>query len=960
MWHVEIRHRQPSEDSLARRAERDLSWLDIEGLGVREVARLYLLDGPSNEEEARRLTESLLVDSVLQDYRLETLEQTEADAAEAAAITIGRKPGVMDPVEESVLRGASRLGIPLRSLRSGWCYRFSGTADGALLRRIGERLLANPVVDDIAVGRRALQAGGATEAYRFERVEVELPEDDEALLALSHQQGLSLDLEEMRTIRAHFRELGRTPSDIELETLAQTWSEHCKHKTFSALIDFDGERIDNLLKSTVFKATRDLDREFCVSVFVDNAGIVRFDDDYNLCFKVETHNHPSAIEPYGGAGTGLGGVIRDILGTGLGGKPVANTDVFCVGRPDATEEELPAGSLHPARVLRGIVEGVRDYGNRMGIPTVNGAVYFDERYTGNPLVYAGTVGIIPRDRCEKVTKPGDFIVALGGRTGRDGIHGATFSSRELHEESESLDGGAVQIGNAITEKRCMDVLLVARDRGLYRNVTDCGAGGFSSAVGEMGEETGARVDLEKAPLKYPGLSYREIWLSEAQERMVLAVPPESLDELLALCAEEDVETAVLGEFTDTGRLVLQYEGHVVADVSMEFLHDGLPRPLRKATWSPPAPDPLDDFVSRPAADVLEELLAHPNIASKDWVVRQYDHEVQSTSAVKPLVGVHDDGPGDASVIAPRLGSTKGFAVGCGLTPHYGDIDPYQMAMAAIDESIRNIVCVGGDPDRTAILDNFSWGNTAKPDRLGALVLASRGCYDAAMALRTPFVSGKDSLNNEYATAQGTICIPHTLLVTALSIVDDVRRAVTMDLKEAGNQLYLIGTTRAELGASHALRVQGRRGDRVPQFDLETAPKIHAAVHAAIKSGLVRACHDPSEGGLAVAIAESAFSGGLGVDVDLSAVPSDETLNDFETLYSESLTRYLCEVPRASAAEFEAQFGGLSCARIGEVTDSGRLVLRQGADRVVIDADLDHLHALHAQGLTRIMEGQHRG
>ncbi|MEZ6196989.1 MAG: phosphoribosylformylglycinamidine synthase subunit PurL [Planctomycetota bacterium] len=955
MWHLEVRHREAAEDSLVRRVQRDLAWLDLADVTVVETARLYLLDGPLDRDQAARLAEDLLVDGVLQSSRLEARDAL--DAREDGAVTVARKPGVMDPVEESVLRAARRLEIPLTGLRSGWCYRFRG-ADAAALARIGEKLLANPVVDEIHPGERALRPGGPTGTYAFERVEVELPADDDALLELSRRQGLSLDLVEMQAIRAHFAELGRHPTDIELETLAQTWSEHCKHKTFSAIIDFDGERIDNLLKSTVFRATRELDRDFCVSVFVDNAGIIRFDDDHNLCIKVETHNHPSAIEPYGGAGTGLGGVIRDILGTGLGGKPVANTDVFCVGHPDAREEDLPAGTIHPARVLRGVVEGVRDYGNRMGIPTVGGAVFFDERYTGNPLVYAGTIGLIPRDRCEKVTKPGDRIVALGGATGRDGIHGATFSSRELHEESESVDGGAVQIGNAITEKRVMDVLLAARDRGLYRNVTDCGAGGFSSAIGEMGETTGARVELSEAPLKYPGLSYREIWLSEAQERMVLAVPPEHLDELLALCASEDVATCVLGEFTGNGMLEIAYRGESVAEVSMEFLHDGLPRPVRRATWSAPAPDPLDDFEPRAADAVLRELLAHPNVASKEWVIRQYDHEVQSTSCVKPLVGVHGDGPSDGAVLAPVLGSTKGFAVGSGLAPHYGDVDPYHMAMAAIDEALRNVVAVGGDPDRTAILDNFSWGNTAKPDRLGALVLASRGCHDAALALRTPFVSGKDSLNNEYATAAGTICIPHTLLVTALSIVDDVTGSVTMDLKEAGNLLYLVGLTRDELGGSLALRLHGRRGDTVPKMDTATARPTLLAVHAAIRAGHLRACHDLSEGGLAVAAAESAFSGGLGAEIDLDRVPGAESLADFPVLFSESLTRFLCEVPRERAAAFESALAGMPCAAIGTVTDGDRLVVRRG-DRVLIDAELEELHRLHSGGLGRILEGADR-
>src|SRR5436309_2431094 len=395
----------------------------------------------------------------------------------------------------------------------------------------------------------------------------------------------------MKAIQQHFRDLGRDPTDVELETLAQTWSEHCSHKTLKGRINCGDRVYDNLLKETIFAATQQVRRrlgpdDWCVSVFEDNAGVVRFDDRHHVCFKVETHNHPSAIEPYGGANTGLGGVIRDPMGTGLGARPVCNTDVFCFAPPDTPPEALPPGVLHPRKVMNGVVAGVRDYGNRMGIPTVNGAVLFDERYLGNPLVYCGTIGLIPVDRCQKAAVAGDLIVTLGGRTGRDGIHGATFSSLELTAESERVSGGAVQIGNAITEKKMIDVLLEARDRGLYHAITDCGAGGFSSAIGEMGEKLGAAVQLDKAPLKYEGLSYTEIWISEAQERMVLAVPPANWQALEALCASESVEATVLGTFEPTGRLRLSYQGEQVADLDMHFLHDGRPPVVRQATWKP--------------------------------------------------------------------------------------------------------------------------------------------------------------------------------------------------------------------------------------------------------------------------------------------------------------------------------------------------------------------------------------
>ena len=574
-----------------------------------------------------------------------------------------------------------------------------------------------------------------------------------------------------------------------------------------------GERqFENMLRETIFAATEELrgrwgEDDWCVSVFRDNAGVVRFHDEAHLAFKVETHNHPSALEPYGGANTGVGGVIRDIMGTGLGAKPVANTDVFCFAPPETPADSLPPGVLHPRLVMRGVVDGVRDYGNRMGIPTVNGAVCFDERYLGNPLVYCGCLGLIPTDKAEKKPRPGDLIVTIGGRTGRDGIHGATFSSAELTCQSESLSGGAVQIGNAIEEKKVLDAMLAARDRGLYTAVTDCGAGGFSSAVGEMGEDIGAEVDLEKAPVKYAGLSYDEIWISEAQERMVLSVPEGNWGELEELCRSEGVEATVIGRFVPTGQLTLRYEGNTVGELSMDLLHNGRPPVIRQATYTPPRVKELtlpkrDDYT--PA---LLAILAAHNVASKESIIRQYDHEVQGGSVVKPLVGVAMDGPGDAAVLRPILDSPKGVAVSCGINPRYGEHDTYHMAASAIDEAVRNCVAVGADPSRIALLDNFCWGDCEKSETLGSLVRAAIACYDLSIALETPFVSGKDSLNNEfsYTDPEGkrhTIAIPPTLLISAVGQIEDVARCVTMDLKRPATSLYQVGLTKDELGGSH--------------------------------------------------------------------------------------------------------------------------------------------------------------
>jgi phosphoribosylformylglycinamidine synthase subunit PurSL len=824
-------------------------------------------------------------------------------------------------------------------------------------------VLANDAIEQVVVGPLPFDHLELGAPYKFQLVTVPLRAlDDDALVRLSREGQLYLSLVEMQTIQAHFRQLDRDPTDIELETVAQTWSEHCSHKTLAGRIAYrgpEGERkFGNMLKETIFAATNTIRQslgkdDWCVSVFADNAGIVRFDEENNIAFKVETHNHPSALEPYGGSNTGVGGVIRDTLGTGLGAKPICNTDVFCFAPPDTPLSAVPSGALNPKRVMQGVVSGVRDYGNRMGIPTVNGAIYFDPRYLGNPLVYCGNVGLIPRDKSFKEVQPGDYVVALGGRTGRDGIHGATFSSAELTHESESLSGGAVQIGNAITEKMVLDVLLQARDQGLYTAVTDCGAGGFSSAVGEMGEKLGAEVWLEKAPLKYDGLSYTEIWISEAQERMVLSVPAANWETFSQLAAREGVEATIVGQFVPTGRLQLKYGEHVVGDLAMAFLHDGRPPVVRDAVYDPPAVEALR-ITAEAGANLTESLtriLGSLNVASKHWVIRQYDHEVQGGSVIKPLVGVNNDGPGDAAVVRPVLSSRRGVVVACGMNPHYGDFDTYHMAASAIDEALRNCVAVGADPSRIAILDNFCWGNTDRPQTLGSLVRAALACHDSAVALGTPFISGKDSLNNEFrhvdaAGRSQSISIPPSLLISALGQIDDVARAVTMDLKAAGNRIYLVGTTHDELGGSHFTAIHHLRGGQVPRVDLPLARRTFAAVHASIAAGLVRACHDLSEGGLAVAIAEMAFAGRLGAKIELAAV-SHTAASDPHTaavlLFSESNTRFLCEVPAEHAAAFEAKLAGVPLGRLGEVTATEDLQVTHDGHPVII-VGLDRLKA----------------
>lgn len=778
--------------------------------------------------------------------------------------------------------------------------------------------------------------------------------DDETLLRISKERTLSLNLAEMKKAVNYFRKKGRNPTDVELETLAQTWSEHCKHKVFNGIIDYteNGRRetIDNLFKQTIVGATKKIrekrgKKDWCVSVFSDNAGVIEFDEKNHFVFKVETHNHPSALDPYGGANTGIGGVIRDPLGTGLGATPIFNTDVFCFAPPDLPHDEVPKGVLHPKRIMKGVVAGVRDYGNRMGIPTINGSLHFDMRYLGNPIVYCGTGGLLPVDRVIKKPRKGDNIVAVGGRTGRDGIHGATFSSVELDDESEVTSSGAVQIGNAIVEKKAMDVILQAREELLYDCITDCGAGGFSSAVGEMGENTGAELHLEKAPLKYGGLAPWEILLSEAQERMVLSVPQKNLKRFMKLCANEDVEATVIGKFTDTKRFVVKYDGEVVADMDMKFLHGGVPRFPRPAVWNTKKLEEPKLEATSNLTPWLLKILGSYNVASKEWVVRQYDHEVQGASVLKPLTGAEDDGPADASVVAPQPGSNKGIAVSNGICIRYGDIDAYWMAAGAIDEAMRNVVAVGGDPDRTAILDNFVWGNPDKPDRLGDLVRASRACYDSAVALGTPFISGKDSFYNEFAKGDGgeTIAIPPTLLISASAIVHDVRKCVTMDFKKAGNSIFIVGETRDEMGGSQYYQERGFIGNKVPQVDLKMAKKTFGAIHRVIKAGNLRACHDCSDGGIAVAIAEMAFAGNLGATVEGKKIPRAKSVKrDDALLFSESNTRFIVEVEPAAEKAFMDKMKGVPCAKIG-VVEKGKTVAIKGlAGKPVINASVNKL------------------
>jgi len=925
LFRIEVSVKPTFPDPEGERLEKDIRDIGISTVEQVRVSDVYLLDGQLDEAEMGEIGSGLLADPVVEDFSWGEGPLSSTEETGARVVEVAYNPGVADPVAASVSKAIRDLGIAtVTSVKTARKYSLWGDLSEEGLQSISSKLLVNSLVQHVVT--KSEMVGLPSTIYEFTPVTVDLLGlDDDGLMELSRDR-LWLNLSEMRCIRDYFSRLGRIPTDVELETLAQTWSEHCIHKTFKSRIRLGRLTIDNLLKSTVMKVTEELKKPWCLSVFRDNAGVIDFDGRHAVCFKVETHNHPSALEPYGGAATGIGGVIRDIMGTGLGAKPILNTDVFCFGPPDFSYDRLPEGVLHPRRIFKGVRAGVADYGNRLGIPTLNGAILFDERYIGNPLVFCGTVGLLPVSMSQRgQQQAGDLVVLAGGRTGRDGIHGVTFASGDLTRKSEAVSSSSVQIGDPITEKKVIDALLKARDRRLYRRITDCGGGGLSSAVGEMAEDTGVRVYLDRVPLKYLGLSYTEIWISESQERMIMAVPPDMVKELIAIFESEGVEATVIGEFTDTRRLELFYEGNLVCDLDMRFLHDGLAQLEKEATWELPRHDDPDFPPPTNLRQDLLSVLASWNVCSKEWVIRQYDHEVQGGSVIKPLTGVYNDGPSDAAVVRPVLDSDRGIVVANGINPKYGDIDPYWMAASAIDEALRQVVAVGGSLRKVALLDNFCWGNPDKPDRLGGLVRAAQACYDVAIGYQTPFISGKDSLYNEFDTGEGSISIPPTLLISAVAVIDNVEKAITMDCKRKGDMIYIVGTTWNELGGSQYYGIHGYVGNRVPRVDPRKGKALMDALTAVMENGLVSACHDLSEGGIGVAAAEMAFAGSLGMVVHLGKVPLGEVINrDDCVFFSESNTRFLVEVAPEDRQRFEGMMTGVEFAAIGEVTDKGEL------------------------------------
>lgn len=903
--------------------------LGIQSVEKVRTARVFRFEGIC-EADAFYLAEKLLAEDVFQIFRVNGPVIGDA----AVVLEVAYKPGVMNPEAASLMKSAADLGIVgLVAADSSWEYGFYGERiTGTDIERIVNSLLVNATVEYVVKkSPETLIIHGAT--GRTEMIPVREMSDDE-LVELSRDK-LFLNLEEMKVVRDYFTRLHRDPTDCEIEIIAQTWSEHCGHKTFRAKLVVDGKEKKPLLRR-LKDATEESKHPLVLSAFVDNSGAMAFYDGMAICGKVETHNSPSAIEPYGGAMTGSGGVFRDIAGTGLGAKVLASTDMFCFAPPETSADDIPPGCLHPHYLLRRVVAGVKDYGNRMGIPTNNGSVHFHRDFRAKPSVIVGAYGILPASACRK-GKPetGDQVIALGGRTGRDGIHGATFSSGEMTDRTIAVNSSAVQIGHAIEEKRMFDAILAARDEGLIRANTDCGAGGFASAVGEMGSETGARIALDRAPLKYPGLSPWEILLSESQERMVLAVAPEHVERLFGICRGYNVEATVLGEFTGDRHFSATYEGQTVMDLDMEFLHDGLPQRLMKASWKRPCFEEPGATTTIDWSGLFARVLAHLNVCSKEPIVRLYDHGVQGTSALPPFAGTDGDGPNDAAILAPILGKPYGMVIAHGLNPVLNRIDPYYGSLWAAAEAVSNAVASGANPREMVLIDNFIWPFPDE-DLLGALDMAVDACVDFVHATGMPFISGKDSLSSTYRDKDGMVIqIPPVLCVSVFGRMPDVSRTISADFKAADSQIVLVGYRNTnEMAGSVYYDLQGAVGNNLPKIDPAALTNVFEAVYGAIHAGKILACHDISEGGLAAALVEMCFGGGLGANIKVDDFEATENF-----LFNETAGCFLAELP--SDSDPGEIFGEIPCTVIGK-TAPGSSITAERSGETLFTVDLGEL------------------
>jgi len=967
---IEVGFKEDVIDALGNSVKkRIIDDLKINVESVRTI-NVYTIDSELSKEELEILGEVLFSDPIIQNFSINKSIVNSFDWL----IEVGFKPGVTDNVGKTAKEGIEDIfKTEINGVYTSRQYIINGNISREDAEKIASGLLANQLIErwEIMNFDEWEEKGIKPTVPKVKLIhepkvsEINLDVSDEELIRISKEGILALSLEEMKAIRNYYKNkkvleerkklcLSDKPTDVELESLAQTWSEHCKHKIFNAYIDYtEGNKtikINSLFKTFIKKSTEEIAKDWLVSVFKDNAGVIKFNNDWNLVMKVETHNSPSALDPYGGALTGIVGVNRDPLGTGMGSKLIFNIDVFCFASP-FYDKTLPPRLMHPKRIFEGVRRGVEHGGNKSGIPTINGSIVFDDRFLGKPLVYCGTGGIMPskineKESHQKIIKPNDLAVMCGGRIGKDGIHGATFSSEELHEGSPAT---AVQIGDPITQKKMLDFLLEARDLDLYRTLTDNGAGGLSSSIGELAQiSNGCEIYLDKCPLKYAGLNPWEILLSEAQERMTVVIDPEKIDEFLKLAERRDVESTIVGKFTNSGKFQVSYKDETVAYLDMEFLHEGMPQMNLKAVWLKPKYEELNIKCPSNLTETLKNILGRLNVCSKEYVVRQYDHEVQGGSVVKPLTGIVNDGPSDAAIIKPILDAKEGVVVAHGICPKYSDIDTYSMAACALDEAVRNYISVGGSLEHAAALDNFCWCDPIKSDKnpdgeykLAQLVRANQVLYNCTTYYKIPLISGKDSMKNDYMIGNVKISIPPTLLISIIGKINDAKKAVTMDAKQEGDIIYVLGLTKNELAGSEYYSLYNKIGNIAPSVDLEKSLKLYKELSKATDQGLVSSCHDCSDGGLGIALAETAFAGGLGMSIDLRKVPKENVeRNDF-LLFSESQGRFVVTVKPENSKEFEEIMKDSIFAKIGIVTKNDFVVY--GLDgKICIKADIDEL------------------
>lgn len=950
------------KDVLGEKIEKNAAgFLNIQ-TGKVKTGKVFNITYDLSQEDLSRFANLGLKDEIIHDVYLNSFYQNDFFKS---FILIAKLPGVTDDEGVSAQKTLNDiLGLDLdvntQHIFTEDIYLIEKELAKTNLKRLSEQLLGNKLIQHFEFGKFTGKVDYLPEVKIKESIETEIIDlnvSDEELLKISKERLLSLNLEEMKTIQKYFvdkkvienrkqKGLSEMPTDCELEVLAQTWSEHCKHKEFSASINYknletgEEETIDSLFKTYIQKSTeiirerlKKAGNNWLLKIFTDNAGVVKINDKSVFVWKVETHNSPSAIDPYGGAITGILGNNRDPLGTGIGGgKLLFNTNVLCFGPPDYEKKLLP-GQLHPKRIFEGVRHGIEDGGNKSGIPTVNGSIIFDDRYSGKPLVYCGTGGIMPfqYDGVNSWKKPitdGDLIIMAGGRVGKDGIHGATFSSAEIDEHSPQ---SAVQIGSPITQKLVSDFMQSAVEKGLIKCSTDNGAGGLSSSVGELAEISGgAEIHLEKVPLKYANLKPWEIFVSESQERMTFVVKEEKKQELFKLAKEREVELTEIGKFTSNGFIDVRYNNEKVALLEMDFLHNGVPKKYLKAEWKKPALSEPELPESIDYNEILLKLMGSFNICSRENVIRQYDHEVKGKTIIKPLMGFSGKTPQDAAVMRLNFENFEGIVISNGICPKYGDIDAYEMSAGAFDEAVRQIISVGGKlPDINdntnrfwTVNDNFCVpdsafdpeNNSDGKQKLAKLVQMNKALFEMSTFYNIPMTSGKDSMKNDFKAGKVKISVPPTILYSMVAKIDDVRKTVTSNFKAAGDLIYILGRTYDELGASEFYKLFDEIGAKVPKVRKVDAKRLYEKVMNVNEQNLIESCHDLSDGGLAVAVCESVIGTDFGLELDLSNF-EDLSLN--ATLFSESHSRLVVSVKPENKDVFEELFG-VDCIFIGKV------------------------------------------